>query len=64
MRGEGGNPVSDKSWSSLIFSVADPNHFDADRDPDPAFHFDPDPDPTFPSDAFQFRILPLTFPQI
>jgi len=27
-------------------SVADPHHFDADPDPDPAFHFDADPDPT------------------
>jgi len=26
-------------------SVADPHHFDADPDPDPAFHFDADPDP-------------------
>jgi hypothetical protein len=27
-------------------SVADPHHFDADTDPDPACHFDADPDPT------------------
>ncbi len=33
------------------FNVADPHHFDADPDPDPACHFDADPDPTFHFDA-------------
>ncbi len=28
-----------------MFIVADPNHFDADLDPDPACHFDADPNP-------------------
>jgi hypothetical protein len=32
-------------------SVADPHHLDADRDPDPAFHFDADPNPAFQFDA-------------
>ncbi len=49
-----------KRWhSSFLFllsdwsSVADPYHFDADADTDPAFHFDvdPDPDPTCHLDA-------------
>ncbi len=33
-------------------SVADPDPFDTNPDPDPAFHFDidPDPDPTFKFD--------------
>jgi hypothetical protein len=40
----------------LVYSVADPHHFDPD--PDPTFHSDPDPDPTFqfdpdPDPAFQ-----------
>ena len=39
----------------MIGSVADPHHFDADPDPDPAFHFDadpdPDPDPAFSQDV-------------
>jgi hypothetical protein len=34
-------------------SVADPDPFDADPGPDPAFHFDTDPDP-----AFQFVLDP------
>jgi hypothetical protein len=42
-----------KHWFSLdisiLISVADPDHFDAD--PDPAFHFDTDPDPTFHLDT-------------
>ncbi len=28
-----------------------PLHFDADAEPDPAFHFDPSPDPAFQFDA-------------
>jgi hypothetical protein len=42
----------------LVGSVADPDHFDMDLDPDPAFHFDtnPDPDP-----AFQFDTDPTVF---
>jgi hypothetical protein len=50
-------PYTIRLWcalrTSLSPSVADPHHFDADPDPDPAFHFDanPDPDPTFHSDA-------------
>ncbi len=47
----------------LLTNVADPHHFDADLDPDPACHFDsdpdPDPDPTFhfdpdPDPTFHF----------
>ncbi len=40
-----------KRW--LTSSVADPHHFDADPDPDPAFHFDADLDQvlTFHSDG-------------
>lgn len=29
----------------------DPNHFDTDSDPDPAFHFGTDQDPTFHFDT-------------
>ncbi len=40
-----------KFFRSKFFcaSVADPDTFDTDPNPDPAFHFDidPDPDPTF-----------------
>jgi hypothetical protein len=62
-------------WCVLAFhchvSVADPHHFDADTDPDPAFRFDADPDSTFHSDAdpdhsFQFDPDPTThfFPDL
>ncbi len=47
--------------ATILTSVADPNHndadsdpachFDADEDPDPACHFDADPDSTFHCDA-------------
>jgi hypothetical protein len=33
----------------LLSSVADPDHFDTDRDP--AFHFETDPDPAFQFDT-------------
>ncbi len=41
-------------------SVADPHHFDADTDPDPACYFDADPDPTSrfvpdPDPSFQIK---------
>ncbi len=63
-------------WNSLVGSVADPHHFDADPEPEPAFHYGADPDPTFHSDTdpdpdptynltrIWIRILPLTFFQI
>ncbi len=38
-------------------SVADPYHFDADPDPDPACHFDPDPDPSSQIKAQNFEVL-------
>jgi hypothetical protein len=34
-----------------MHSVADPHHFHAGPDPDPALHFYEDPDPSFRSDA-------------
>ncbi len=39
--------------STLTPSVADPDPFDTNPDPDPAFYFDTDPDP-----AFQFDVDP------
>ncbi len=43
-----------KCWANSESSVADPQHFNADSDPAPAFYSDTDPDPdplTFRSDA-------------
>jgi hypothetical protein len=31
----------------VVFKVADPHHFNADPDPDPAFNFNADPDPAY-----------------
>jgi hypothetical protein len=41
----------------ILTSVADPNPYDTDLDPDPAFHFDtdPDPDPAFRFGQIQIR---------
>ncbi len=53
--------------SYLIISIADPHHFHADPDPDPACHFDAAPDPIFhpdvdpdPDHTFQFDADPIT----
>jgi hypothetical protein len=38
-------------------SVADPDHFDADANPDPACCFDANPDP-----SFRFDVVPDPYP--
>ena len=43
--------LNKKRNKGITASVADPHHFDADPDPDPAFHFDADPDPAFSQDV-------------
>jgi hypothetical protein len=45
------------------FIVADPHHFDADPDPDPACHFDVDSNPACHFDP-GIRILPFTLMRI
>jgi|LakMenEpi03Aug12_release.lakeMendotaPanAssembly.Ray.scaffolds.fasta_scaffold5264843_1 hypothetical protein len=37
--------------ATILTSVSNPHHIDADPDPDPPCHFDADPDLTFHSDA-------------
>ncbi len=40
------SPCLSAPYAFDLASVADPDRFDTDLDPDPAFHFDTNPDPT------------------